>query len=43
MSKVHKKATVPAMTNAGEMQPNESYAVMNIQQEADTVIYECVN
>ena len=41
--KVHKKPIVPAMTNPGAMQPNESYAIMSVQQEADTVIYECVN
>ena len=38
--KEHKKA---AMTNPGAMQPNESCAIMSVQQEADTVISECVN
>ena len=41
--KEHKKATLSAMTNPGAMQRNESHATMSVQQEADTVIYECVN
>ena len=41
--KVHKKPIVPAKTIPGAMQPNESYAIMSVQQEADTIIYECVN
>ena len=38
--KVYKKPIVPVKTNPGALQPN---AIMSVQQEADTVIYECVN
>ena len=36
--KEHKKATLHAMNNPGAMQPNESYAIMSVQQEADTSV-----
>ena len=41
--KVHKKPIVPAKTKPGAMQRNESYGIMSVHQEADTIIYECVN